>query len=103
MIKFKYDNVDYSLGFNRKTALATEKLGFNVSKAEELPLNSLLSLFRGSFLLNHPMISEEKVYEIFGKIGNRAELEQALLSEYVECLSSLMIGENEGNVEWTKE
>ena len=102
MIKFKYDNVDYSLGFNRKTALATEKLGFVVTKLEDIPLNSTIALFKGAFLLNHPMTSEDKILEIFGEIKNKGELTKALYEDYALCLSSLT-GDNEGNLGWTKE
>ena len=102
MIKFKYDNTDYKLEFNRKTALATEKLGFVVTKLEDIPLNGAIALFKGSFLLNHPMVSEDKIFEIFEKIKDKGELTKALYEEYAVCLSSLA-GDDEGNLDWTKE
>lgn len=102
MIKFKYDNVDYSLGFNRKTALATEKLGFVVTKLEDIPISGTLALFKGSFLMNHPMTAEDKIYEIFSKMSDKGELTRALYEEYSECLSTLT-GDDEGNLGWTKE
>lgn len=102
MIKFKYDNVEYKLGFNRKTALATEKLGFVVTKLEEIPLNGTLALFKGAFLMNHPMTSEDKILEIFSKLEDKGGLTKALYEDYAVCLSSLT-GDDEGNLGWTKE
>lgn len=102
MIKFQYDNIDYKLGFTRRTALATEKLGFVVTKLDELPLNASWALFKGAFMMNHPMTNDDKIAEIFGKISDKEGLTKALYEEYMLSLSTLA-GESEGNVEWAKE
>ena len=102
MIKFSYDNINYQLGFNRKTALATEKLGFVATKLEDMPINASWALFRGAFLMNHPVTSEDKIAEIFGKMKDATELIRVLYEEYILSISTLT-GDSEGNVEWTKE
>ena len=102
MIKFSYDNTEYRLGFNRKTALATEKLGFSFTKLEDMPVNTTWALFKGSFLMNHPMTNEDKVAEIFSKISDKEGLAKALYEEFMESIQTLA-GDSEGNVMWTKE
>lgn len=95
MIRFTYDGKDYALGFNRKTVAMTERRGFSVSRFADNPATQIPILFRGSFQMNHSNTKDAKIEEIFDAIGERGELINELVSEYVDVVNVTINGDKE--------
>ena len=101
-VNIRYDGVDYTLEYTRKSVETMEKQGFVVSDVSTKPVSTLPVLFAGAFLAHHRFVKKEIVDAIFDKIPNKSEFLQKLSEMYSEPIEALMEEpeESEGNVSW---
>ena len=102
-LKIEYNDKEYTLEFNRATVKELEKSGFDSTKFESMPMNSILDLFYGAFLMHHRFeIKRKDTNKIYDMMGNKAVLIRCLTDMYNEPLASLIDEPKEkGNVTWT--
>ena len=94
-IEFNYDDVDYTLEYNRDAVVYVEERGFNISEIKTKPVTMLNILWQGAFYKNHRKEKLDKIQEIYDSIGNKSDLNAALTEMYYEAYESL-IGDKEG-------
>ena len=100
-LNFSIDGKEYNLTFTRSTVMATERMGFNVAEVRTKPINSLVYLWRGSFLANHDTLTIAEVDELLDKVQHKGLLD-ALLELYTAPVDSLFDEDNEKNaIAWT--
>ena len=101
-ISFKYEGVDYTLEFTRKSVMTMEAKGFNLDELGNKPMTLMPMLFAGSFLANHRFTKPEVIEEIYKKMPNKDELLRKLGEMFAEPVEALVSEpeDNEGNVEW---
>lgn len=109
MVKFTYGGKDYTLGFNRKTAEMLQRQGFNVDEIDTKPLVQIPLLFRGAFAMNHRSVKNEKIDEIYEKIGDKTGLLSVLVKDYYSTFETLFNGgddegdENSDFIKWSND
>lgn len=98
MIKLKFDNKEYLLGYNRRTVKQMERMGFSLNKFDDkITINTSL-LFQGAFLMNHPKVKNTDA--ILEEVPNKSELIGALAEEYADTMNNLVGDSDEGNATW---
>ena len=103
-IKFVYNNRDYTLEFNRRSARAVEQAGFNADEITTKPNVMIPILFAGAFQMHHRNTRQDITDEILAHMTNREELIKQLLIMYNETIESLLNDPEdgaEGNVTWS--
>lgn len=90
MVKFSYEGTEYTLGFNRKTAEMAQRAGLNLSLLTEKALIQVPLLFRMSFAMKHPRVKNEKIDEIYEKIGDKTKLLTELVDSYRATYETLL-------------
>ena len=100
-ITIDYKGESYKLGFTRDSIKRMEDKGFDFSKAEQRQISSLFDLVEGAFRTYTPLITSEKIMEVWGALKGKDELYKALLEMFREPLIALNEPEEEqGNVSW---
>lgn len=98
MVKFNYEGKDYELGFNRKTAVALQRQGFDPDKIDAQSLIMIPMLVRASFKMNHRSVRDEKIDEIYEKLDRKSDLTKELLRDYwLTCTTLFNDSENESD------
>lgn len=109
MIKFNYEDKEYTLGFNRKTAEAAQRAGLDIDELSTKPLVQVPLLVYWAFQMNHSNIKKSKTEEIYSKISDKTGLLNALAVDFISTYKDLFGGdddENEGNenlISWSAE
>lgn len=109
MVKFTYDDKEYTLGFNRKTAEAAQRAGLDIDELSTKPLVQVPLLVYWAFQMNHSNIKKSKTEEIYSKISDKTGLLNALAVDFISTYKDLFGGdddENEGNenlISWSAE
>ena len=88
-IKFKYNNTDYVLEYNRMAIKYMEKEGFNAEKFAEQPMTMVDLAFEGAFIKNHSRITKAEVQEIFSLFKDKRNLINQLIIMIQETYSTL--------------
>ena len=101
-VTFTYKNVDYTLNFDRNTAVLLEQQGFQAEYVYEKPNTYIPMLFYYAFQKYHRGIKRNLVEEIYEIMPKKAELIRALVDLYIETSTSLLDEPegNEGNLTW---
>lgn len=99
MVKFTYEDKEYTLGFNRKTAEAAQRAGLDIDMITTKSLVQVPLLVYWAFQMNHPGIKKKKTDEIYSKIGDKTGLLNALLVDYASTYKDLFEDEDEKNNE----
>lgn len=101
-ITIRYDGVEYTLEYTRKSIETMERQGFVISDIGDKPMSRLPALFEGAFLAHHRFLQGNVIDSIFEKITNKSEFVQKLAEMYREPLEALMDEpkESEGNATW---
>lgn len=105
-IKFKYNNKDYVLEYNRQSIKIMEKQGFDIDSFMKQPMTMVEIAFEGSFLMNHSNITKAEVQEIYDLFTNKTNLINQLIVMIQETYSSLFEENKEDtskNIEWKAE
>ena len=89
MIKFTYEDKEYTLGFNRKTAEAAQRAGLDIDELATKPLVQVPLLVYWAFQMNHSNIKKSKTEEIYGKIRDKTGLLKALSVDFVSTYKDL--------------
>lgn len=82
MVTFNHNGKDYKLEFNRKTALMTERRGFQLDEIGSKPHSNVPLLVWGAFQKNHRKVTDEEAMDIFRSLNHRSELLNALIEDY---------------------
>ena len=101
-IRFRYDEVDYTLEFTRKSVETMERNGFVITEVFEKPMTLLPTLFAGAFLAHHRSTKREVIDEIYDSLPNKQDLISKLAEMYNEPIAALLDEPEveEGKVEW---
>ena len=101
-VTFTYKNVNYTLDFDRNTAVLLEQQGFKVDELGEKPNTYIPLLFYYAFAKYHKHIKRNLVDEIYEKMPKKQELVKALVELYLETGNSLFDEPegDEGNLTW---
>jgi len=101
-INFTYKDTDYTLEFDRKTAVVMEKQGFDINEVQSKPNTMIPMLIRGAFIMHHRSTKSELIDEIYDSVGDKSSLLTALIEMYGETITALVDdNENKGNLNWT--
>lgn len=92
-IELTYDDVDYTLEYNRESITYMEKQGLNISEITTKPATMLIILWRGAFIKNHKKTKIETIDEIYDNIQGKEDLNGALSEMVFEAYEALM-GDN---------
>lgn len=108
MVKFTYDDKEYTLGFNRKTAEAAQRAGLDIDELSTKPLVQVPLLVYWAFQMNHSNIKKSKTEEIYSKIGDKTGLLNALATDFISTYKDLFGVEDEGEdnenlISWSAE
>ena len=108
MVKFTYDGKEYNLGFNRNTAVALQRQGFDTDKISSQSLIMIPMLVRASFKMNHSTVKDSKIDEIYGKISKKDEFLKALIESYADTCNTLFESNTESEessdfVQWSND
>ncbi len=99
MIKYPYKDKEYTLEFNRKTAIAVEDAGINILNIEavgDMPMRAISTLAFYAFEMHHPELTEEERFAIWKDEPCKEELTKAIIEELAKAANTLMANE-EGN------
>ena len=101
-VTFTYKNVNYTLDFDRNTAVLLEQQGFSVENVYTKPNTYIPMLFYYAFAKYHKHIKRNLVDEIYEKMPKKQELVKALVELYLETGNSLFDEPegDEGNLTW---
>lgn len=101
-IRFTYEDVAYTLEFNRNAIRRMERNGFVADHIQSQPATMLPELFAGAFIMHHPYLKRDKIDAIFAKMTNRMKLIERLSEMYNEPILAMMDEPEEatGNVSW---
>ena len=97
MIKFTYEDKEYTLGFNRKTAEAAQRAGLDIDELATKPLVQVPLLVYWAFQMNHSNIKKSKTEEIYGKIRDKTGLLKALSVDFVSTYKDLFGDDEDEN------
>ena len=101
-IDIKFEGVNYTLEFTRKSIEIMERKGFKISDLDDKPVSTFPALFAGAFLAHHKFTKPEIIDKIFDKVPNKDKLIGKLADMYNEPIVAMMDEpeESEGNVTW---
>jgi hypothetical protein len=101
-VTFTYKSVNYTLDFDRNTAVLLEQQGFKVENVYEKPNTYIPMLFYYAFQKYQRGIKRNLVEEIYEKMPKKQELVKALVELYLETGNSLFDEPegDEGNLTW---
>ena len=104
-IKLTYNDVKYTLEYNRIAIKMLEKAGFVLDEFLSKPMLSIDLAFSAAFIKNHPKVSQETVDEIYKLCKDKESLVKTLHTMITECYDSLLAdpdedASDEKNIEW---
>jgi hypothetical protein len=102
-INLTYNNVNYTLEYNRMSIKAIESEGFELESFSKKPMSMIELAFKGAFLKNHRNINPNLVEEIYSKSKNKEKLIEVITTMITECYNSLVENpkeDEEGNATW---
>ena len=100
-IVLNHENKEYVLEYNRQSVKMMESQGFVLDEIASKPMTMIPLLFSGAFIKNCRGTKRNIIDEIYGGIGDKNALLEALMEMYAETLSTLTDSVDEGNVTWT--
>ena len=103
-LNFKYNGVEYTLEFTRRTVEQMEREGFVADDIKTKPMTMLPTLFAGAFKAHHCLVKREVIDAIYEKMTDKAGLIAALAAMYNEPLLALLDEPTESseNLTWTQ-
>lgn len=102
MIKFKYEDKDYLLEFDRSTVEMLEKMGFSLQEYTNNIATMQPLLFRAAFFKNHRFEKNLNYDKMWDTVKQKGKLAGALLDMVAETYQTLMANDetSEGNDNW---
>lgn len=101
MIKFKYEDKEYHLDYDRASVEMLEKTGFSIQNFTNQIATMQPLLFRGAFFKNHKFVSNLDYDKMWDSVKNKKSLTNALLDMVAITYQSLMSEDaDEGNDNW---
>ena len=97
-----YEGKRYTLEYNRNSVRQIERQGFKVNESESMPMNTVMALFNGAFIMHHRNIDPKTLDEIYDTVPNKQSLIEKLSEMYSEPMLALVSEpeDNEGNTTW---
>lgn len=94
----------YELGFTRESIKELEKNGFSVRDAQDEKVSAILLLVEGAFKTYQPDITDEEIWEVWGKLPQKDSLYPAIIELFQEPIKMLdNPDEKKGNASWKVE
>lgn len=89
----EFEGREYTLEYNRRTVVKTEKAGLDVNAIESKPMTMIYIMWWGAFLMHHPHMTQEQTDKIldeqFGGITGLADVKNANGESLIEHLGKL--------------
>lgn len=99
MIKYKYEDKEYLLEFDRASVEFLEKSGFNFEEYTKKIATMQPLVFRAAFLKHHKFDKGLNYDKMWEAVGNKKGLINALIEMVAETYQTI-IGSDEGNENW---
>lgn len=100
-LTFTDNGKNYTLEFTRASVIATENAGFDIRRVAERPITSVVTLWRGAFLANHPTLKLAEIDALLERVDNENLLD-ALIELYNAPIESLFDEDHSKNaIKWT--
>ena len=103
-IKLTYNDVKYTLEYNRNAIKMLEKAGFVLDEFLSKPMLNIDLAFSAAFIKNHPKVSQETIDDIYKLCKDKELLVKTLHTMITECYDSLLAdnddASDEKNIEW---
>ena len=102
-IEFNYNGKDYTLEYNRAAVKLLENNGLRIDQIQSQPFSAIDLLWQGAFMMNHKNEKPDKIREIYEHIGNKGELNAALIEMYTDTYRSLITDDEDDDskkIEW---
>lgn len=99
-VNLTYNDVVYTLEYNRMTIKMIESEGFQLDKFSKQPMTMIDLAFRGAFYKNHRKVRPSLIEEIYNQCPDKEGLIEKITTMISECYTSLMENSDEGNVKW---
>ena len=92
----------YTLEYNRNSIRRMERQGFNINESDGMPMNTVMALFNGAFLMHHPNIDTNTLDALYDTVPNKEAFLGKLTEMYSEPMMALVSDPegNEGNTTW---
>lgn len=101
-INFSYKGKDYELKYTRDTVRQIQRQGFSLANIDTKTIDTIETLFAGSFLAKHKSVKKDLVLEILSKLPDKDKLMEELVIMYNETLETLMEEPDDSEkLEWT--
>ena len=100
MIKYKYEDKEFLLEFDRASVEFLEKTGFSLTEFSSKIATMQPLLFRGAFVKNYKFEKGLNYDKMWDSVKNKQGLTNALLEMVAETYQSLMADNEEGNENW---
>jgi hypothetical protein len=102
-INLKYNDITYTLEYNRMSIKMIENEGFELEEFGKKPMSMIELVFKGAFYKNHRSISQNTLNEIYKNCEDKDNLLNVITQMITECYTSLMDSPEkgkEGNATW---
>ena len=100
-INLTYNEVVYTLEYNRMTIKMIESEGFDLEKFSSQLMTMVDLAFKGAFYKNHRNVSQNVIDEIYNQCDDKEKLISEITNMITECYQSLTEKPKEkGNVKW---
>lgn len=100
MVKFKYEDKEYLLEFDRASVEVLEKMGFRLNDFTDKFATMQPLLLRGAFIKNHKYEKGLNYDKMWAAVKNQEGLVNALLNMVADTYQTLMNNDDEGNENW---
>ena len=100
-IEIKDGKKSYKLGFNREIVRRMDREGFAPGESEHR-VDDTFKLVAASFEMYQPDMSEDDIFELWGRLTDKEKLYEALMKMYLEPVNVLGDPDEnaEGNLSW---
>ena len=101
-IILNYEGKRYTLEYNRNSIRQMERQGFKINESDGMPMNTVMNLFNGAFIMHHRNIDPKTLDALYDTVPNKEKFLAKLSEMYSEPMLALMSEpeENEGNTTW---
>lgn len=99
-IELVYNEVPYTLEYNRASVKVLEAQGFKLDEFLDKPMTNIELVFQGAFIKNHPHTSLNTISNILNECPDKNNLISTLHTMIEETYNSLLSNGDSGNVTW---
>lgn len=97
-----FEGVEYTIEYNKRSVIALEQQGFDLSTLRTAPMSQSSVLFAAGFRMHHKGIKPDLVDRIFENLPDKEGLFAELINLYNAPYAAFM-DDSAGNATWRKE